>query len=375
MQTSLTGRRALVWLVVVLLLFIGISYILAPDTPEEYPDFVSESPSPTGVKAFYTYLDNEQGSVERWTHAPELLSDQNDNQLLIMAGPSFTPDTEQMEAYMSFLGSGNTILLMKTNPDGMFNIETTPVQGVTGSVTTSNGDTYQAELNSMVRIDSNNHDNVLLHDNAGAIAVERRFENGRLITTVAPEWITNGNILEQDHLELILSLIEPANTGWDTVYFDEYVHGSGNAPGIAALYPNWLLALGLQTILFAVIWLWYQGKRFGPIHEPREETVRFSDERIQALAAWYQGSRRYADSLSIQADYVKLLMQERWGIRYHKDWSDVKEDLERKVSSDWEIETFINGLTHVLNQKRLSKKTYVSWSKKIDQLRKEVEEG
>lgn len=373
MQTSITGRRTLIWLVVVLLLFIGISFIVASDNPETFPDFVSESPSPTGVKAFYTYLGDQNSPVERWNHSPELLTAEDDNQLLIMVGPSFTPDTRGMEEYVSFMASGNTILLLKTNPDGMFDVETAPAAADSGHVMKANGNAYEADIHSTFRINPKPQDNVLLHDNAGAIAVERTYKKGKLITAVAPEWLTNKHILKKDHLELVLSLIQKGHTGRGTIYFDEYVHGSENAPDITSLYPDWLLVLGLQAILFAGFWLWHEGKRFGPVMVPREESVRFSDERIRALAAWYQRGNRYADALRVQTDYLKRLLQERWGIPYYKDWPDIAEQLERKMTSDQKLDTFLNELTHVLNQENMSKKSFVAWSKKIDRLRKEVE--
>ncbi|WP_164668684.1 DUF4350 domain-containing protein [Virgibacillus doumboii] len=375
MQTLRTGGRTLVWLVVVLLLFIGISYTVAPDAPEEFPDFVSDSPSPTGVKAFYTYMDNQTGTVNRWDHSPELLTGEDDNQLLIMVEPSFTPNTKEMEEYISFMESGNTILLLKTNPDGMFGIETVPAQSESGTVTNQNGNDHKADLNSTFRIDSNKDSNIVLRDDAGVIAAERDLGIGKLITAVSPEWITNGKILEQDHLELIFYLIQTGNERWEAIYFDEYLHESEHAPAITTLYPGWMLVLGFQVILLTIVWLMHQGKRFGPVIEPREETVRFSYERIRALAAWYQRGNRYIDSLRIQADYLKLRLQERWGIPYYKDWSDIKEHIERKMDTEQDMDTFFNGLTYVLRQDRISKKTYLSWAKQIDRLRKEVEEG
>ncbi|WP_010530895.1 DUF4350 domain-containing protein [Lentibacillus jeotgali] len=373
MHSRITSRRALIWLAAVLLLFIGISYIIAPDTPKEYPAFVSESPSPTGVKAFYTYMDNQTGAVNRWRHSPELLTGRGNNQLLIMVEPSFTPGTEEMEDYMAFMESGNTILLLKTNPDGMFGTETVPAQDASGDITDQNENVSTAEINSAFRLNPSNNDNILLKDEAGAIATKSTFENGALITAVAPEWMMNAKILEQDHLELILSFVHAGNTGWETVYFDEYLHRSNNAPSLTALYPYWILVLGFQAVLFAALWLWFQGKRFGPVKVPREETVRFSDERIQALAAWYQRSRQYRDSLQIQADYLKMLLQERWGIPYYKNWVDIQEQLDQKAEAGPDMKNDIDGLTNVLQKERIDKKTYMSWSKRINRLRKEVE--
>ncbi|WP_100011751.1 DUF4350 domain-containing protein [Lentibacillus sediminis] len=372
MNTSKTGRRALPGLIAVLLLFIGISYIAAPEKLEEYPAFVSESPAPAGVKAFYTYLDRELAAVERWTQTPELLPEDDGGRTLVMVGPSFVPDSRGMMSYVSFMEAGNTILLLKTNPADMFGIETMSVQQPSSSVTDQNGNTYQADVQSMFRIDSQNEENVLLSDQAGVIAVEKDYGSGRLITAVTPEWLTNENILKNDHLELAFSLL-PADQ--NALYFDEYVHGSGNAPALTTVYPQWMLVLALQAILLAIIWLWYHGKRFGPVVEPREASVRFSDERIQALAAWYLRGRRYRDALAIQVDYVKLLLQERWGIPYYKEWPEIADQLKRKTTLEGDMGQFLYDLSHVLNQENISKKTWKTWSKKIDKLREEVEEG
>lgn len=308
--------------------------------------------------------------MERWTQVPELLPDEG-GKMLVMVGPSFVPESRDMMSYLSFMEAGNTILLLKTNPADMFGIETMPVPQPSSSVTDQDGNEYQADIQSMFRIDPQNEENVLLSDQAGVIAAEKSFGNGRLITAVTPEWLINESILEKDHLELAFSLL-PEN---QNVMFDEYVHGSGNAPAITTVYPEWMLVLALQAILLAIIWLWYQGKRFGPVVEPREATVRFSDERIQALAAWYLRGRRYRDALGIQADYVKLLLQERWGIPYYKEWPEIADQLERKTALEGDVGQFLYDLSHVLNQENISKKTWKTWSKKIDKLREEVEEG
>src|SRR5699024_5285501 len=108
-----------------------------------------------------------------------------------------------------------------------------------------------------------------------------------------------------------------------SIYFDEYIHQSGNALSFTALYPNWLLMIGFQAFLFTILWLWYKGKRFGTVIIPREATIRFSDERIKALAAWYKRGRLYYDSFVMQADYLRILLQERWGVPYHKNWLEI----------------------------------------------------
>lgn len=378
MQTSKSSRKVWLWLAILLLLFMVMIYFTAEEEPEEYPSYVSESPSPTGVKAMYTYLDNEQVPVNRWTASPSHLPEQEDHQLLIMIEPAFIPERSDMEAYESFMKEGNTILLLAKNPEGMFGLKTDPVTEELDdneAVLDQTGKKYKAEKGSPVRIQTKDDDEVLLYDEAETMAMKRSFGDGELIVANAPEWITNNKILKKDHLPLISSLL-PAGVQDDyTVLFDEYSHGAGNATTMNELYPKWLLTLVVEGILFTILLLWHQGKRFGPIRVAREETVRFSDERIKALAIWYQKGKKYHDSLDLQADYVKLLLQERWGIPYRKAWTDAEDQLNRKweASSKAEINTFLHGLHDVLNKEQINKQEYLLWSKRIDRLRKEVE--
>ena len=104
--------------------FIVIGVFLSPEKLKEYPAYVSESPSPTGIKALYTYLENEGDSVRRWSLSPDRLSKKESGQLLIMAEPFTVPGQKEMEEYEDFMRRGNTILLLKDNPKGMFDIKT-----------------------------------------------------------------------------------------------------------------------------------------------------------------------------------------------------------------------------------------------------------
>jgi Domain of unknown function (DUF4350) len=352
-------------------------------SPEEkrYSNYLSQSPSPSGVKAIFTYLESEKNSVEKWSQSPEMLPNKAENQILIMVGPYFIPDQEEMEAYQSFMEAGNTILLFKESPKGMFDVRTAPLEESVATdeevtvVTDGEGKAHKAEIGSSIRLKANEKDEILIKDESGIIAFKRAFGKGQLIVSNSPNWMTNGSILEQDHLSLVVSFINESKA--DSILFDEYSHGQENASKIGTLYPKWFLIFIVQGTLIIVMWLLLKGKRFGPILVSRKETVRFSDERIKALAAWYIRGKRYQDSLFIQADYVKLLMQEKWGIAYGKEWKDISPQLERKWKGlpASEITSFLEGLKNVLAKRKINKKEYLLWSKKLDRLRKEVEEG
>ena len=370
--------KAWMWLLGILGLFIGIGVIVSPEKLKEYPAYVSESPSPTGLKALYTYLDDEGESVRRFTLSPDRLNKTGTGQLLIMAGPFTIPDQQEMDEYEDFMRSGNTILLMMDNPKGMFGTKAVPGgEGIGSSVIRDGeGHTYQAEMLSDVRLEEGDSDTVLLDDVSGTIAYKSEVGEGQLIVSTTPAWMTNGNILKKDHLSMILLLLKNGGASDGTILIDEYLHGGESGATLATLYPAWLLLLLLQLAIFILLTLWMQGKRFGSILVPREEMVRFSDERIKALSAWYLKGKQYKASLVIQSDYIRLLFQERWGIPTSKEWSELKGPLERRLPavSGKEIDAFITGMKSLLNRERISKQEYVLWSKKIEIFRKEVED-
>ena len=370
--------RGSIWFALLLLIFIGVSYFSFTPKPKIYPDYVTTSPSPTGVKALYTYLEKEKGG-KSWNHSPALLPKGNQNQMLIMVGPAFTPEKEMMQAYVDYMKAGNTIVLFQTNPKGMFNIDADFIEKdssqneISTTVKDQHRKLYKAEVNSDVRIRPMKGDQLLLSDLSGPIAVNRSFGKGHLIVAITPEWLTNAKLLKKDHLPLSFELLNEGKP--DTVLFDEYTHVGENEATLLTVYPMGFLVLIFQGILLLLLWLWYKGKRFGPLLSEREEWVRFSDEGIQAIAAWYVKGRRYQDSLHIQADYVKLLLQERWHVPYSKEWQDLTPYVERK----WlkmpvrELKSFLTGLADILNQEKINKQEYLLWSRKLEELRNEVE--
>ncbi|MFJ7726341.1 DUF4350 domain-containing protein [Neobacillus sp. NPDC097160] len=365
--------RTWIWLIVLLILFLTISYFSFSSKPRVYPNFVSDSPSPSGVKAFYTYLKKEK-EVMRWKHSPEMLPKGKKNQLLVMVEPSFYPEKDAMKDYVNFMKSGNTILLLQTNPKGMFDVNTEFIeQKSSPNVYDQSHAMYRAEISSPIRLQTMKEDEELLSSLNETVALKRSYGEGHLIVAITPEWLTNENLLKDDHLPLLIYLLNKSHA--QSFLFDEYIHGGENTSTIWTVYPMWFLLFVIQGILGMVLWLWFQGKRFGPIFIPREESVRFSDEGIQAIAAWYLRGKRYHDSLLIQADYVKLLLQEHWQIPYSREWQDLSSYFEKRWTNmpTHEIKSFLSGLVNMLEKEKISKQEYLFWSRKLEHLRKEVE--
>ncbi|MEO2076167.1 MAG: DUF4350 domain-containing protein [Bacillus sp. (in: firmicutes)] len=380
MKKLQSSTRSWIWLIVLLFVFILISFFIYSQKPKSYPSYVSDSPAPSGVKAFYTYMKNEMdGKV--WSYSPDILTKGNHNQILVIVEPFFTPDQKETQAYIDFMKAGNTILLLKDNPLGMFDLKTGPYEDSPATdkdvmeVKDQNQVSYKAEITSAIRFIPTDNDQILLRDAAGSVALKRPYGKGQLVVAISPDWITNDKLLVHDHLPLILKLVNEANP--ESILIDEYLHTGKSKLAQFMVYPKWFLLLLFQGLLLIILWLWYKGKRFGPLFTPREDSIRFSDEGIQALTAWYIRGKRYQDSIRIQADYVKQMLQEHWHIPYSTEWKDFMGVLEKKWKqmSRSEIHSFINGLESLLVKEKISKQEYLLWSRKLERLRKEVDEG
>lgn len=365
--------KAWIWIAALLILFMTISYFTFSPKPQTYPGYVTASPAPDGLKAFYTYLKKEM-DVSIWARSPDMLPENGKKKLLIMVEPSIQLKDEEWQKYVSYMEEGNTVLLFAENPEGMLNLKTESNKNSKAyNIYDHNNRVVKALVRSRYRLKADKQDQILLRDYLGAIALKRSIGKGKLIVSVTPEWLTNEKILNLDHLPLVLHLIQDGKT--NAILFDEYIHGEQSTTAMLLVYPKWFLLLLLQGILLTVLWVWHNGKRFGPIYIPREESARFSDEGIQAIAAWYMRGRRYHDSLLIQADYVKLLLQERWQIPYSREWQELDGYFEKKglEMPSSEIKPFLSGLVTILKKEKLSKQEYLLWSRKLEHLRKEVE--
>ncbi|MFC0526043.1 DUF4350 domain-containing protein [Pontibacillus salicampi] len=373
-----TNKRTIwVWLSIAVVLFLGLGLIVSGSQPKEYTNYLSKSPSPTGIKAFYTYMKEEKQDVKRWYGTPDKLKDDTGNQTLFMTGPYFRFDQEEGKQYTEWMEQGNTIVLLKQDPVGYFDVKIeggAPVENPVVEVS-QEGNSYKGYIPHGIRLQTKEEDTPLWTDERGTIALERPIGEGKLIVAVTPDWVTNELVLEEEHVELLTYLVNQANS--DTILFDEYVHGQDNMPGYISVFPKGLLVFVLQLGLLTVLFVWMKGKRFGSVYLPRSAQVRYGDERLRALAAWYMRSELYADSLSIQEQYVRHVVHERYGVPVQWSWEDIVERISPRLQEGqveqwkkWQKE-----LEYVRHATTWSKKDYLYWSKKLDDIQKGVQEG
>ncbi|MBN9654493.1 DUF4350 domain-containing protein [Halobacillus sp. GSS1] len=372
----MTTKKTWVWITVIFALLTFIIYWLSQGRPEPYPPYLSESPSQTGVKAFYTLLDERGGEPLRWDSEPGRLPEENGNKILLMIEPFSTVSGAEMRQYQDWMKKGNRIWLVKNNPVGYFDTQVDYGVLPAGETTVEdeNGRTYTVEIQQEHRLKTKESDEVLLSDDQGVLAFERSYGEGALIVGMNPDWFTNGWITDHEHYEVITSILE-SGAGFSSIWFDEYIHGQDGFFSGVDVYPKWLVVFVLQLALFVLFFLWMQGKRFGPSFMPREAVVRFGDERLRALAAWYRKGEFYRESLAVQESYIRQLLQERFGVSSQASWQDIRHTLSYRLSDedyqDWDKWT--RTVEPLENLTDVDKKTFVDWSHTFDQMRKEVQ--
>ncbi|MBO8171547.1 MAG: DUF4350 domain-containing protein [Bacillaceae bacterium] len=371
------------WLALVLgiILLIVPGLFLVPEQPVPYPDYVSHSPAPTGLKAFYTLLE-EHAQVKTWKKPAVFLPFLEENQLMIMVEPHQAFAPEIMDQWIQWMEAGNRIWLVTENPEPFFSLSRVDTDHPKGYPVSILGPTdrayvhraYIGEVASDIRLRPEPNDRTLLEDKKGVLALSRAYGKGELMVLITPDWLTNQSILEYDHLTMILPFLERADT--PVIWFNEYIHGYESGPAMLEAYPPWFLLLMAQVALILVMWLWMKGKRFGPVETPRAWSVRFGDERLRALAAWYERGRFYKEALAAQAEHLRQLIQKKWGVPEHLETPRWVEAVTRRFPPDrksqWKRD--IETLAITMQAEKISHRDFLKWSGRLDEMRKEVEQ-
>ena len=376
-KQKIKQNQSLIWLFCLLIVFLIAMYIIQSNQPKQYHPYTSKSPAPTGTKALYTYVNNHYDSVNRWSQSPEKLSTTVTDQLLIIIEPLRTMTSEEINHYEQFIRAGNTVLLLTNTPMSLFDMEYSNEISDEYKMYDANGKAYDIQEISAYRfnVDENEQEEKIFEDENGqALAIKKSIGDGEIYVFSSVDFIMNQFILEEDHIPIIIHTLNHLDV--ESIYFDESIYFEPTTLSQFEPYPKWFLLLMIQLIILTLLWLLLKGKRFGPIQTVREDAVRFSDESIRAVANWYLRSRQYHDSLNIQAAYLKNMCMEKWGVSTNKEWSEYKHLVKEKriTIKGLDIDAFFDEIGHVLRKEKMSKQEYLLWSKKIDQVKREVEQ-
>ncbi len=309
-------------LAVCVFLFIGLGLALARPGLPDYPPYLSFSPDRDGTKAMRLLLEREGGaSVKEWRLAPERLPE-GEGQLYVAIEP-YGATMESSDALKAWASQGNDVIVFGTMPypieDWEIEYAEEPEEGagvVTAALPDGGVGTYEATVEIDARltaIDSDRESEIVQRDAAGALAVRQAVGDGSVTVAVTGDWWMNDQVLEGERFELLWLLLGGDALAGRTVFIDEYHHGYATSPGLARVYPPWLIAGLAQAALGLVAWLWWRGKRFGPAYTPRAFLVRRGDETLLAVAGWYRRGRLTFEALDAAVERLRLALQTRGG--------------------------------------------------------------
>lgn len=351
------NKRERLGIIAGIVLFIAAGLLLTRVGTPQYPPYVSLSPTPDGTKGLYLLMKESGMNVDRWELAWRYLPNDSRNALVVIE-PGFVPRQER-EQLLAWIARGNDVIWFEGDPRAWdeslsappdhapseeLNSDEMDVNGESDSnesgdeadidseamenndeddivdirppspiTDVSRGTPRQLEavVLSPYRIDNYHDFEPILRDEHGTVAARGAIGDGSLTLFVVPEWTNNGTVLQHDHFELVWPHLKQA---WTAVWFDEYHHGYQQSAGLAAVYPDWLLAVAGQLLLALLLWLLIGAVRFGPAYTPREWTVRRGDETMLAAASWYERRKLTREALELQQQFVRELIRERWGV-------------------------------------------------------------
>lgn len=360
-----------------IILFFIIGFILVQPEAQKYNPYLSFSPDLDGTKAFTMLLDEQGYATKEWRQSWRFLPTQT-GQVLIVIQPYYLYETEQ-EAIIDWLHQGNELIIVDYEPRGWPGIDndyvgSKGVQRGIHSVYFDGARPMAGDIQSSYRLRTMADDyEVIIEDAHGPIAVSRPIGDGRLTIAITPNWLTNNEVLEHNHFELMWPLFKDQD--WEAVWIDEYHHGYQSRPGLFAVYPDWLIVAGAQLTIVLLLWLWWKGKRFGPIYTLREWIVRRGDETLLAIASWYERKRLNRESFHHQMMYVRQLINERWGIPHNATHNEVI----HRAKQHWEpkhveaLHDLLNKHEHIKRDVSYKTKQLVKDSQRVNEIIKQLE--
>lgn len=370
---KLRTYRAGIVLAILFLLVLGW-FALKP-AATQYPPYAAASAQPDGIKAVLLLLGEKGKSVKEWRQPMRFLPPQEGQTLLAVEPNTLTP--KEQEEIRQWVERGNHLLLFADRPEeweGLpfttrFTEQESKLRNLRGPML---GEEQSGQAKSLVRLNEAQSMEALFYDDQGIVAGRTAVGKGRITLFLVPEWMTNSQIERHSHFEAIWPyLIENGSVVW----VDEYHHGLQEKPGVFAIYPGWLLAICMQLAAALLMWVWWRGKRFGPVYTLREWTVRRGDETLLAVASWYEQRSLAQDALLHREAYLRQLIQERFGLHQRADRTEII----RVAKTKW-TESEVGKLASVLERleqaksgERYTKKKLLADSLLLDEISKRLE--
>lgn len=372
---------------VVLFLVAGL-FLVGKKSPDQAP-YLSFSADLDGTKASAEMIKGVADDVRQWKQPWTQLPDRVSGGVLAAIQPALGGiDPKERDSVLQWVERGNHLLVIQQRPDEWAGLSGDRLEQMPetadgahsvkrSQIGATTAEALSDKPHTRYRLKGEQQSEQLLTDDFGTLAAKRDYGQGTITVMLTPEWLRNDTINRHGHFELVWPIVREL-AAERTVWIDEYHHGITSKPGLLAVYPGWLLAVYAQLALALLGWLWIRGKRFGPVHTPREWIVRRGDETLLAVSGWFRKRRLNGHLLREQELYVRHLLQERYGVRAQASLSEWVETVRSRSGerAALELQTILekmeslSGADSVPDREFLEESNRIAgWIEKLDKER------
>ncbi len=368
-------RTYRVGIAVATLLLVIVGWLIVKPTVEPLPPYLASSAQPSGIKAVLVLLEEKGKQVKEWRQPMRFLPTAT-GQAMLVVEPERLMAEEQIDI-LDWVSEGNDLILFHSRPEWEdLPFHTEYIRGKENQERNIQGPLVQGRFmgkaETLLRFLEDDDMEPLLYDDQGILGGRTQVGDGSVTFFLVPEWLTNQKIDRLSHFEAIWPYVQG---DWSVLWVDEYHHGLQEKPGFLAIYPGWLIAACMQLGILLLLYVWWRGKRFGPVYTLREWTVRRGDETLLAVSSWYERRELAKDALRHREAYMRQLLYDRWGVHQRAD----RVEIVRYAKTRWtnqEVEKFahlLERLEQAKNEGRYSPKTLLADSLLLDEITKRLE--
>ncbi|MDR4999311.1 DUF4350 domain-containing protein [Brevibacillus parabrevis] len=363
-------RTYRIGIIVAIVLLIVVGWFVVKPAATHLPPYLASSAQPDGIKAVLLLLEEKGGRVKEWRQPTHMLPTASGQALLVVEPQSLT-DKEQ-ESLLEWVESGNDLLLFSEHPidwedlpfEPKFSEGASKERNIQGQGLPEG---QSGKARTLVRWQEADGLEPLFYDEQGILAGKVELGAGSVSYFLVPDWLTNRKINELSHFEAVWPHLQE---NWSVIWIDEYHHGLQETPGLLAIYPGWLVATIIQLSLVLLLFVWWKGKRFGPVYTLREWTVRRGDETLLAVASWYERRSLARDALAHREAYLRQLLHDRWGIHQKADRAQILHSAKQRWSEPrvQKLADVLERLERVRSQEKYSAKQLLADSLLLDEM-------
>ncbi|MFS0552936.1 DUF4350 domain-containing protein [Brevibacillus sp. 179-C9.3 HS] len=369
-------RTYRVGIILATLLLVVVGWFIVKPTAESLPPYLASSAQPTGIKAVLVLLEEKGKQVKEWRQPMRVLPAATGQAMLVVEPKRLVPE-EQIDI-LDWVSEGNHLILFQSNPSEWEDLpfDTDYIEDKENQERNLQGPLVQGRFmgraETSLRLIEEADMEPLLYDDQGILAGRTEVGDGTVTFFLVPDWLTNQRIDQLSHFEAIWPYLQGE---WSVLWVDEYHHGLLEKPGLLAIYPGWLVAACIQLGIVLLLYVWWKGKRFGPVYTLREWTVRRGDETLLAVSSWYERRGLAQDALRHREAYMRQLLHDRWGVHQRAD----RVEIVRYAKTKWtnqEVEKIAHLLERLEQAKiegRYSSKSLLADSLLLDEIMKRLE--